>query len=512
MPITLPNLDNRTFTDLLAEMRSLIPRYGKTWTDYNPSDPGITLLELLAWLAEMVLYRLNRIPDRSYLSFLELLGVEPSGPRVEVTFAINEDPLDPLPDTFVIERGTQVAAIEASTGEEVVFETLAPVHKEEGRWDATKASWIFKTTAVNTIEITDELLGISNESPKQEFPFSHLPVFINTGDESYEGNPRIEEWVYKNDLLESKVESDEPVPPTPLKHFAVEPLAGLVRFGDGEHGAIPPEGAEIVCTYRTLGGLTGNVEAEKITILKEFRSDPAVDPLKVTVTNEYPASGGRESEGLEDLLKKGLEMMQERYRAVSDEDFDYLAKQAAPGNVARVKVVADTNLKATPPHAEGHVSVIILPTIGYLEVSPQVTCLEFKQALESYKTETLCEDILKHLDDHRLVATRLHVVPPQLTEVSLDILVRAKSGVAVQTLQDTIKDIVATFLDPYRGWEDGGGWPFGRDVYRSELYQQIEGIDGVDHVEEMYMNGELGNDSIPVGDHHLVCVRDITFL
>jgi len=509
MPITLPNLDNRTFTDLLAEMRSLIPRYGKTWTNYNPSDSGITLLELLAWLAEMVLYRLNRIPDRSYLSFLELLGVEPSGPRAEITFVINEDPLDPLPDEFVIKRGTQVAAIiDDSTGEEVVFETLAPVYYEEGRWDKTKASWIFKTTAVNTIEITDELLGISDGSPKQEFPFSHRPVFINTGDESYAGNPLIEEWVYKNDLLES--EPDD-------QHFSVEQLAGLVRFGNGklgddEHGKIPPEGAEIVCTYRKLGGLTGNVEAEKITILKEFRSDPAVDPLKVTVTNEYPASGGRESEGLEDLLKKGLETMQDRYRAVSDEDFDDLAKQAAPGNVARVKVVADSDLTATAPQAEGHVSVILLPTIGYLEVPQQVTCLEFKQALESYKTETLCADILQYLDDHRLVTTRLHVVPPQLTEVSLEILVRAKSGVAVQTLQDTIKDIVATFLDPYRGWEDGGGWPFGRDVYRSELYQQIEGIDGVDHVEEMYMNGELGNDFISVGDNHLVCVRDITFL
>lgn len=510
MPITLPNLDNRTFTDLLAEMRSLIPRYGKTWTNYNPSDPGITLLELLAWLAEMVLYRLNRIPDRSYLSFLELLGVEPSGPRAEITFQIPEDP---LPDEFVIERGTQVAAmIEAS---EVVFETLAPVYKEEGRWDETKASWIFKTTAVNTIEITDELLGISDGSPKQEFPFSHLPVFINTGDESYEGNPRIEEWLYKNDLLESKVESDEPelVPATPLKHFTVEQLAGLVRFGDDEHGEIPPEGAEIICTYRTMGGVRGNVAEGNITILKDPSKIKGVaDPTAVIVTNEYPASGGRESEGLEDLLKKGLMMMQERYRAVSDEDFDALAKQAAPGNVARVKVVADSDLTATPPHAEGHVSVILLPTVGYLEVSPQVTCLEFKQALESYKTETLCADILKYLDDHRLVTTRLHVVPPQLTEVSLDILVRAKSGVAVQTLQDIIKDIIATFLDPYEGWEDEGGWPFGRDVYRSELYQQIEGIDGVDHVEEMYMNGELGNDFISVGDNHLVCVRDIRFL
>ena len=74
MPIPLPNLDNRTFEDLVDEMRALIPRYAPDWTDHNLSDPGMTLIDLFAWLAEALIYRLNRIPQGSEARFLELLG------------------------------------------------------------------------------------------------------------------------------------------------------------------------------------------------------------------------------------------------------------------------------------------------------------------------------------------------------------------------------------------------------------------------------------------------------
>lgn len=74
MPIPLPDLDNRTYDDLLEEARSLIPRYASDWTDHNASDPGIMLIELFTWLTEALIYRLNRIPETSQMRFLELLG------------------------------------------------------------------------------------------------------------------------------------------------------------------------------------------------------------------------------------------------------------------------------------------------------------------------------------------------------------------------------------------------------------------------------------------------------
>lgn len=78
MPLPLPDLDNRRFDDLVGEMRALIPQLAPAWTNHNPTDPGITLVELMAWVVEVNLYRANRIPARTTLNFISLLLGESS--------------------------------------------------------------------------------------------------------------------------------------------------------------------------------------------------------------------------------------------------------------------------------------------------------------------------------------------------------------------------------------------------------------------------------------------------
>lgn len=73
MPIKLPNLDDRTFADLVAEAKALIPVHAPEWTNHNESDPGITLIELFAYLTEMQIYRLNRVTDANVCAFLKLI-------------------------------------------------------------------------------------------------------------------------------------------------------------------------------------------------------------------------------------------------------------------------------------------------------------------------------------------------------------------------------------------------------------------------------------------------------
>jgi hypothetical protein len=76
MALPIPNLDDRTFNDLINEARALIPVYDKDWTNHNPSDPGITLVELFAWLIEMVIYRVDQVPEANYRNFLKLIGID----------------------------------------------------------------------------------------------------------------------------------------------------------------------------------------------------------------------------------------------------------------------------------------------------------------------------------------------------------------------------------------------------------------------------------------------------
>lgn len=91
MPLQLPNLDDRTYNDLIAEALSLIPTYAPDWTNHNPSDPGITLIELLAYLTEMLIYRQNRVTDANVRSFLKLLNGPEWQPSATSPEALAED-------------------------------------------------------------------------------------------------------------------------------------------------------------------------------------------------------------------------------------------------------------------------------------------------------------------------------------------------------------------------------------------------------------------------------------
>ena len=85
MPLPLPNLDTRRWADLVEEGRALIPRYAPQWSDHNVHDPGITLIELFAWLTEALIYRTNRIPQRHRRKFLLLIGFAPHSPQAART-------------------------------------------------------------------------------------------------------------------------------------------------------------------------------------------------------------------------------------------------------------------------------------------------------------------------------------------------------------------------------------------------------------------------------------------
>lgn len=115
-----PDLDDRTWQDLVDEMRALIPKYAPQWTDHNPSDLGITLIELFAWLGENIIFRLNQTPEKNYLAFLNLLGItrDPQHPaRTYLTFTSG------VPTRTTVPAGTQAQTVDTAGGKPLVFET-----------------------------------------------------------------------------------------------------------------------------------------------------------------------------------------------------------------------------------------------------------------------------------------------------------------------------------------------------------------------------------------------------
>jgi predicted phage baseplate assembly protein len=125
MPLPDINLDDRSFERLVADAKRRIPAYTPEWTDLSESDPGITLVELFAWLTEMILWRLNRVPEKNYFKFLELIGIVPKLPtpaQAHLTFALVKTQAA-APRGYVVPQGTKVALAEQVDGKPVVFET-----------------------------------------------------------------------------------------------------------------------------------------------------------------------------------------------------------------------------------------------------------------------------------------------------------------------------------------------------------------------------------------------------
>ena len=137
MPITAPILDDRSYQQLRDELVRRIPVFGPEWTDHNPGDPGITLIELFSFLGENLLYRFNQIPDATKLAFLSLLRI-PLRPAVAAHAVIAIVPDSPLGDGVLIPQFSQAKA------GDLPFETLTEV-----------TAWPVTVTAVGRVSVPD---------------------------------------------------------------------------------------------------------------------------------------------------------------------------------------------------------------------------------------------------------------------------------------------------------------------------------------------------------------------
>jgi predicted phage baseplate assembly protein len=116
-------LDDRTFQELVNEARIRISQVCPEWTEHNVSDPGITLIELFAWMTDMLVYRVNRIPDKLHVALLELVGIRldpPSCATTDVRFRLAAAPAEPL---RIPVSETEIATVRTASEESIVFQT-----------------------------------------------------------------------------------------------------------------------------------------------------------------------------------------------------------------------------------------------------------------------------------------------------------------------------------------------------------------------------------------------------
>ncbi|MDC3378840.1 putative baseplate assembly protein [Planctomycetota bacterium] len=346
-------------------------------------------------------------------------------------------------------------------------------------------------SSVNAIEIKNETLGHSDGTPDQRFTFNRFPVLpgqsVVVREHDMPGKRELKQLMDEEGEEALKIVTDEAGSPTEVwtrwhqvdsfyassstsRHYRIDPVEGMVVFGDGRRGMIPPPGqnAIVVESYMTGGGLVGNVGAGSLVVLRQ------AIPYVERVTNYYKARGGADLETLDEAKMRGPQVIRHRWRAVTTEDYEWLALRAS-GNVARARCLKT-------PKREGEVTLIVLP-----EAEQRDRDLHKKPV----PAPELLRRVKDFLDERRLVTTRLRVVKPRYVELSVRVSVVLKEGgPAVDRIKQTLESAIRTALHPLFGGTDGKGWPFGRAVHKSDLYRVVEGMEGVDFVEDLTLYDE----------------------
>jgi predicted phage baseplate assembly protein len=178
--MTLPRieLDDRRFQELVTEARDRIAKRCPNWTDHNVSDPGITLIELFAWMTEMTIYRLNRVPEKLHVELLELLGTQldpPAAARTDIRFRLAVPPVDPVPIPAV---ETEVATVRTLSTAPVVFQVSESFTIPVARPVAYAVERRGRLTSVTVNH------GVAEPSPGDQPPFDTPP---RAGDALYIG-------------------------------------------------------------------------------------------------------------------------------------------------------------------------------------------------------------------------------------------------------------------------------------------------------------------------------------
>jgi len=614
MALPSPNLDDRRFQQFVDDAKRYIQQRAPEWTDHNVSDPGVTLVETVAHMADQIVYRLNRVPDKNHLAFLDLVGITlfpPSAARTDVTFWLSA----PQEEAVQVPLGTEVATMRTEGEEAVVFATerelavvpsalrhLVVQHRgkqvvdrthdlAEGNhvmcfaespdpgdsmlfgltaavphcalvleldsrvdgvgvdprqpplvWEAwtadgwqpcevdrdgtgglnrpgavilhvpgghtlsrnggQEAGWLRcrvtephsdqpfyttsptvrsaeaftiggTTTVVHADTVYDEALGESTGLPGQRLRLSHTPV---VGD----ATPLLLQTAEHDGWTDWQVVPHFAASGPDDRHITLDAATGELAFGpavrepDGslrQYGMVAPKGAVIRAhRYRTGGGRAGNVARGAVQILRS--SIPYVSE----VVNREAARGGVDGETVQEAKTRAPITLRAQERAVTLRDYEELSRRAAP-ETARITCLEGDEEE----HGAYAVRVLVVPQA----VPDPGGRLRFEQLVPG---DALLDRITRHLDERRLIGTRLAVGPPFYQGVTVVATVHAFRGVDTDRVRRQAHDALYRHLDPLTGGSDGKGWPFGRPVQSGEVFAVLQRVPGVELVDEVVLH------------------------
>jgi len=340
-----------------------------------------------------------------------------------------------------------------------------------------------------------EVLGTSTGKPDQTFTTRHAPVLPRRDGEAVEVTIRgdVQRWEEVPDFCRSG--------PHDL-HYVWNSTTGevvfgpLIRYPDGstrQHGAVPPEGAQVAVTgYRFGGGAVGNVGKGTLTGLR------TTIPYVARVENIHAAAGGVDAETVENAKRRGPQSLRTGARAVTVEDFERISLEADAG-IARVRCL--------PPLERGRpIRLLLVPAVERRAEELQLDDFALPP--------DMLERVRHHLDETRILGSTIEIGTPYYQGVTVASLIAARPGRPPSLVRDRVLQALYRYINPVNGGIDGRGWGFDTDLNSANVYQLLEAVEGVERVEEvLFFEYDLRNhERIGFGKDLVKLDRDSLFL
>jgi predicted phage baseplate assembly protein len=387
-----------------------------------------------------------------------------------------------------------------------------------------------KVNATECIRMENELLGVSNGKSGQSFELQAKPVLKRTPNEHiriklpHENSDNWRDWQEWKEVDNfAKSKSEDP-------HYMIDSQLGKVQFGplvrepsqlqmltkeratlqpagritrrtnskddnsaiyiprkvdennegqalDRQYGKVPPAGAEIyMVAYRTGGGTRGNVQAEKITVLR------TAIPYVKGVINYEDAGGGVDSESLDEAVMRVPELLKTRECAVVPKDYERIAKEA-PAKTAKVTAARVQCLKNHRNSTAGKVRLLIVPDVDRKKI-------DYSQGISPKRFELsseLKEDILDYMDERKPLGIHVSLEQPEYVGVSVrvEVFVEQKyqgNERQLHKIESRFLEELYRFINPIEGGFDSKGWEMGRALYPSDIFAISRKVPGINYL------------------------------
>lgn len=439
------------------------------WTSESANDFGVTLIEIFAYVADILSFYQDRIATEAFLStainresVLDIarmldyrtLGVLPARADVEITVS----------EAVTIPAGTQFSTSSAQAvftgGTPVVFELDEELEfAEAGTLSASV------TEGVTFFELVGESTGRVDQS----FSLTRFPVLYRSARIYVNEGLGLAEWRFVERLLETTA-TDQVFTEREDGRGAI-----LVTFGDGVNGRVPAVGAQIWAEYRTGVGERGNVSEN--TIVEVQTTDPAIQSAITGVTNPLPATGGTPAESLELVRRRAPQGLRALRRAVSLDDYARLATEVPLISKARA----------------------IQPTYNTVQV--------FVAGLNSAgpASQEVKDEVQDYLDERKMVNTVVVVDDPVFVPLNIGVSVTVRPE---HNQSDTEDRVVATI----NSLLDFDEVEFRQFVPVSQIYAAVSAVDGVAFGAVTLLDRDAGTGlaNVQLADPEIPIVGEIT--